>query len=135
MDSPKDNKEEACSCTAEVGSDDPGFVSCDQKYVTEEEVFVVNKMHQLKAQVRQLKSTIAELQRGFEPQLFTAAESDLSDSQLVQKQEQQPVYDRWSQCQASLDELRQQWKQWADKRYRANQRKLMLLGHIPWRDL
>jgi hypothetical protein len=121
-------------CEAFLGGKAPEACTHFQDYLTAEEEEVLAMLRSLKKDARSLNDKIRELARSIDVDLMRKPEKSLAPEERDRREAQAGIYEEWKGLSKQLDELRTLWKEWTERRDKAQHRKMVLLGHVPWSD-
>ena len=128
--------EEGClPCQDFLGGPKPAACAAFQDYITPEEEEILSTLRRLKGEVRELQGKIRGMDMAlkmthgngaFSQGARGAGEGDLEASRFMDTE--------MKECVEQLEQLRVVWKEWEQRRDKAQRRKMALLGHAPWDD-
>ena len=128
--------EAVCSpCQDFLGGPKPDVCTAFQDYITPEEEEILATLRRLKGEVRELQGKI----KGMEMARKMANGIGASSREAPREGEERPdpsgfIAGEMRECVEQLEQLRVVWKEWEQRRDKAQRRKMALLGHAPWED-
>jgi hypothetical protein len=130
-DSGESNQAACVPCEAFLGGDKPEACTLFQDYLTPEEEEVLAMLRSLKRDARSLSGKIQELAKSIDMALVEKPEASLSPEERDRRKAQESLYEEWQDLSKQLEKLRVLWKEWTERRDKAQHRKMVLLGHLP----
>ena len=115
-----------------VGSsaDNQSACLCQEKdYLIKEEEDALSELRRIKKQATLTKKRFKNLQKELHSELLKKNEPRLNPEEKANSAHQKKLRAELRECEKTVEELRNQWKDWDEKRKQATRKKMILLGH------